>query len=134
MTITLNWKARGNRRYEALASRIVGGKYFIEWVESRYSDDYCQHFEVRSFSVDYQRKGGGGHGNVDQTSIRTLAKAKALAEFHHAKMKALIIEHGGELGIPETAWSQFMREMLGWQREHADSKPTQIKHEGYVND
>jgi hypothetical protein len=120
MTMTLNWKACGAGRYTALASRIVGGKYFIEWVESRYSDEYCERYDVRSFDVDYQTKGGGSIGNVSRTSIRTLAKAKALAELHHAKLKALILEYGDTRAIPGEAWGQFSREMLEWQLERAE--------------
>jgi hypothetical protein len=111
----LNWKACGKGRYTALASRVVGGKYFIEWVESHYNNEYCERFEVRAFDVHYQTKGGGGRGNVDQTKIRTLAKAKALAEFHHARMKALILEYGDTRTIPDQAWSQFSREKLEFE-------------------
>ena len=119
MTMTLNWKACGAGRYTALASRIVGGKYFIEWVESRYSDEYCERYHVRSFDVDYQTK-GGSIGNVSRTSIRTLAKAKALAELYHAKLKALILECGDARAIPSQAWGQFSDEMLEWQLERAE--------------
>jgi hypothetical protein len=86
----LNWKARGNGRYNALASREVGGKYFIEWVESYYSQEYCERFEVRRYRVDYRRKGSGGRGNIDNIDIRTLARAKALAELHHQKQRELL--------------------------------------------
>ncbi len=120
--MTLNWKACGSGRYTALASRIVGGKYFIQWQESYYSEEYGERYEVRRFNVDYQtKKGGGGKGNVDQTRIRTLAKAKALAEFHHAKLKALILEYGDTRAVPYQAWDQFKREKLEFER--ADSQP-----------
>jgi hypothetical protein len=114
--MTLNWKSRGSGRHTALASRTVGGKYFIQWVENYYSDGYCEQFEVRSFDVNYQTKGGGCYGNVSQTKIRTLAKAKALAELHHAKLKALILEYGHPPAIPSEAWSRFKDEMWDWQR------------------
>ena len=64
----LNWKDRGNRRYDtvaygnydALASREVGGKYFIEWREKHYSEDRCEWFEVRAYNVCYQDKAAAG--------------------------------------------------------------------------
>jgi hypothetical protein len=110
----LNWKSRGDGRFDALASRIVGGKYFIEWLERHHSNDYCEWHEVRAYSVDYQTK-GGGRGNVDQSSIRTLAEAKALAEAHHQKHKELIGRYGDLRNVPCEAWAQFNREMWAQQ-------------------
>jgi len=115
MTRTLNWN-RGDGRYDALASREVGGKYFIQWEESYYSAEYGERFEVRAYSVDYQFKGGGGIGNVDRSDIRTLEKAKALAELHHQKSKDLIRKYGDYKNVPWEAWSQFNRELLAWQQ------------------
>ena len=114
----LNWKDRGDGRYDALASRDVGGKYFIEWIESYYSEYRCEYVEVRAFRVDYQTKGGGGIGNVSRTRIRTLEQAKRLAEFHHQKLKELINAYNGYRNVPSEAWSQFSRELLAWE-EHA---------------
>jgi hypothetical protein len=120
--MTLNWKARGDGRYDALASRDVGGKYFIEWVESHYSADACELFEIRAYSVDYQTKGSAGRGNIDQVSIRTLSQAKALAELHHDKHQELIRKYGADLrDIPDEAWSQFRRELLAWQERAANA-------------
>ena len=113
----LNWKDRGDGRYDALASRDVGGKYFIQWIESYYSEYRCEHVEVRAFHVDYQTKGGGG-GNVSRTNIPTLDRAKRLAEFHHQKQKELINAYNGYRNVPSEAWSQFSRELLAWE-EHA---------------
>jgi hypothetical protein len=111
----LNWKDCGNDHYAALASRIVGGKYFIEWQERCYSEHAGKTVEVRRFAVDYQTKGCCSISNLDQSSIRTLAKAKALAEFHHAKMKALVLEYGDMDAVPSKAWDQFGREKLKFE-------------------
>jgi predicted trehalose synthase len=113
--MTLNWKSRGDGRYEALASRIVGGKYFIQWEEGYYSNQAEAWIKTARYSVDYQTKGGGGIGNVDQSEIHTLEAAKALAEAHHQKHKALIAEYGELCNVPDQAWSQFNREMLALQ-------------------
>jgi hypothetical protein len=66
--MALNWKDNEDKtRSTALASRVVGGKYFIKWIEHYYSEQTCELLKVRRYSVDYQTKGGGGIGNVDQT-------------------------------------------------------------------
>jgi hypothetical protein len=119
---TLNWKAKGDGRYEALASRLVGGKYFIEWVESYYSEEYSERFECRYFDVDYQTKGGGGRGNVSRIPPRTLEQAKALAELDHDKRAELIGKYGDR--IPQEAWSQLSREMLAYEERHHREAPT----------
>jgi hypothetical protein len=113
---SLNWKSRGDGRYDALASREVGGKYFIEWVERYYSDYSCELVECRRFRVDYQTKGGGGIGNVDNVSIRTLGQAKQLAELHHAKRRSLIRKYGAYRDVPSDAWGQLNRELLAYQQ------------------
>jgi hypothetical protein len=105
----LNWKDRGDGRYDALASRKVGGKYFIEWVERHYSNDSCEWWECRYYEVHYQPKGAGGIGNIHQSTISTLAKAKALAELDHQKRKEMVDKYGER--FPEEAWWQFGREM-----------------------
>jgi hypothetical protein len=110
----MNWKDRGNGRYDALASRAVGGKYFIQWVESYYSDDYGQRFDVRAFNVDYQPK-GGGRGNIDQVKIRTLKEAKALAELDHNLRAQLLQQYGDYDRIPQEAWGQLGRERRIYQ-------------------
>jgi len=115
MTRTLNWKDRGDGRYDALASRVVGGKYFIQWQEGHYSEQACAWVEDRCYNIDYQHK-GGGRGNVDQSDIRTLEKAKALAELHHQKHKELIRKYGDYKSVPYEAWGQFSRELLAWQQ------------------
>jgi hypothetical protein len=112
----LNWKDKGDGRHEALASRVVGGKYFIEWVESYYSDEYCQRFECRYFHVDYQTKGGGGWGNVSRIHPRTLEQAKALAEFDHHRRVELLSSYGDR--IPQEAWSRFNAELLAYEERH----------------
>jgi hypothetical protein len=95
-----------------LASRIVGGKYFIEWVESYYSNEYCEWREIRAYDVVYQTKGGDGLGSVPhKSSIRTLAEAKALAEAHHQKHKELIVRYGDLRNVPDDDWSQVWREL-----------------------
>jgi hypothetical protein len=99
----LNWKDRGDGRYDALASRVVGGKYFIQWVEGHYSEQAYGWIEDRRHRVDYQTKGGGRIGNDDQTSIRTLEEAKALAEAHHQKHKALVDKYGDIRNVPYEA-------------------------------
>ncbi len=91
-------------------------------VERYYSEDYGEWYDVRSFRVDYQTKGGGSWGNVDRVSIRTLATAKALAETHHAKRKALICQYGDERNIPEEAWYRYSNEMLEWQQRAAQEE------------
>jgi hypothetical protein len=78
------------------------------------------YLECRRYDVRYQTKGGGGHGNVDQVSIRTLTKAKALAELHHQKLKELIGRYGDIRSVPEIAWGQFKNELLARQQEAAD--------------
>src|SRR5215469_10025074 len=104
---TLNWKSRGDGRYDALASRVVGGKYFIRYQEGYWSEQSGSWVETRNYSVDYQTKGGGGIGNVDQSSIRTLEQAKALAEAHHERHVKLICAYGDLRNVPYEAWSQF---------------------------
>jgi hypothetical protein len=113
----MNWKDRGNGCYDALASRLVGGKYFIRWIETYYSDEYCERFDVRSYHVDYQTKGGGGIGNISTYRIRRLEDAKALAELDHKLQKEIVLKYG-ELGrnIPSEAWSQLRREEEEWQK------------------
>jgi hypothetical protein len=111
----LNWKTRGGDRYDALASRVVGGKYFIEWIESHYSEQSCERLEVRGFRVDYQYR-GGCRGNISLTHhLGTLAKAQALAELDHARRKALFEKYGDERSVPDEAWCQFRRQMDDWQ-------------------
>jgi hypothetical protein len=117
MIPALKWKARGDGRYEALASRAVGGKYFIEWVERRYSETFYEWFECRCYDVDYQIKGGGGRGNVNRVYIRTLEDAKALAQLDHDKQLELIRKYGGWDRIPGEAWYQFKNEMMEWQHQ-----------------
>jgi hypothetical protein len=111
---TLNWKDRGDRRYDALASRTVGGKYFIYWCERYYSEDRCEWLDICKYRIDYRTKGGGTIGNVDRTAVRTLKSAKAIAEFDHEKRKELIRKYGAR--APEEAWSKFNREMLEFQQ------------------
>jgi hypothetical protein len=112
---TLNWKSRGDGRYDALASRVVGGKYFIQYQEDYWSKQSGSWVETRNYSVDYQTRGGGGIGNVDNLSILTLEQVKALAEADHQKRKELISKYGDLCNVSYEAWSQFRREMLALQ-------------------
>ena len=121
--MTLNWKDRGDGRYDALASRKVGGKYFIRWVERYYSEQDCGWYEVRRYDVDYQPK-GAGRGNIDQYPMRTLEKAKALAEFDHQKRKELVDRYGDDRNVPSEAWYQFSRERRAWQEARQESAET----------
>jgi hypothetical protein len=105
-TVPLNWKDHGDGQYDALASRAVGGKYFIKWIEYWCFDDQV---ERRFFDVRYRYK-GGGELNISGFNIRTLANAKALAETHHAKRKALIDKYGSERAIPPEAWNKARAE------------------------
>jgi hypothetical protein len=113
--MTLNWKDRGDGRYDALASCEVGGKYFIQWEKGYFSEQTNGYVETRCFRVDYQMKGGGSYGNVSQTHIHTLDKAKQLAELHHQKHKELLSAHGDYRKVPYEAWSRISCELLEWQ-------------------
>jgi len=115
---SLNWKNRADGSYDALASRLVGGKYVIRWIERHYSEDWCEWFEVRSYDVHYRTKGGGATSNVSLVRLPTLAQAKAVAELDHAKMRALISKYGSDRDIPWEEWDRFKREMRAWQEEH----------------
>jgi hypothetical protein len=131
----LNWKLRKMRRYNgtyynkyaALASRIVGGKYFIYWHEGYCSEQTSEWVEVRAYEVEYQTRGGGTITNVSRTSIHTLPQAKALAELHHAKLRALINKYGTDRNIPEEAWRQFHDEMLTWQEDQLPKQQGEVK-------
>jgi hypothetical protein len=119
----LNWKAKGNDRYEALASRMVGGKYFIEWVGRHYSADYGA-YDCNFYCVSHQTKGGGGIGNISRLGPRTLAQAKALAEFDHNQQRALIHKYGSYRQVPpDEAYDKLNREVLQWeQRQYGDDR------------
>jgi hypothetical protein len=88
----LKWKSCGDGRYEARASRAVGGKYgkyCIEWVESFDLDG--QNLARGCFIVYLNLTGGRmgvGHS-------RTLEQAQALAERHQHNRKTL--GHSGDL-------------------------------------
>ena len=124
--MALNWKARGNGRYDALASRAVGGKYFIHWREKYYSEQVDRHVEAHWYEITYRSKDGGAN-NVDQISIRTLKKAKALAEFDHQKRKELINKYGDVRNVPYEAWSQFSVESLAWQKSDDPLEPPDVE-------
>jgi hypothetical protein len=111
----LNWRQQSSGRYRAIASRAVGGVYWIDYEESFYgSYHHSRGFWVRSYRVDYAfPRGGGSHGNVSQVPLRTLADAKALAEFHHWKMGDLRRQHGDN--IPSEAWHPFSQEKRAFE-------------------
>jgi hypothetical protein len=102
--MTLNWKQQSEKRWRALASRAVGGVYFIDYTEHFCgSYHYGRGFWVRSYRLDY------GSGNVSQVPHRTLDEAKALAEFHHQKMGELFQQHGRD-NVPNEAWHRLQQE------------------------
>jgi len=111
MMARLNWKQQPSGRYRALASRAVGGVYFIDYRESfRGRLRTGKGFWVRSYCLHYNS------GNVSQIDHRTLEEAKALAEFHHKKMDELYRQYGREK-VPSEAWSQLQREKLAFEEQ-----------------
>lgn|SRR5262245_1360893 len=111
---SMNWKDKGDGRFEALASREVGGKYFIEWHEGHYSNQINGWLECGQYGIDYQWKGGGGRGNVNVVRGCTIELAKAIAEKDHEERQKVIREFGAY--VPYEAWDRFHREMLAWQQ------------------
>ena len=110
----LNWKQQSSGRYRALASRAVGGVYFIKYREAFYGNQNTgKGFWVRSFGLDYQFARGGARGNVSQIEHRTLQDVKALAEFHHEKLGNLIRQHGRD-AVP---WRQLQQEKLAFEEQ-----------------
>lgn len=122
MSGTLNWKDRGDGHYDALASRDVGGKYFIDWVESYYSSEYGETWDIRAFEVEYQSKGSSGRGNISQVRIRTLALAQKLAQLHHDWYRDLIHKYGSHNVIPSNEWYEVGRALLAWQQKYCEDR------------
>jgi hypothetical protein len=113
----LNWKQQQpSGRYRALGSRPVGGVYWIDYTESfAGSYHHSRGFWVRSYRVEHAPKGGGGYGNLSQVPHRTLEDAKAVAEFHHEKMRELLRQHGDLRSVPDMTWYQLNKQKLAFE-------------------
>jgi hypothetical protein len=106
---TLNWKQQPSGRYRALASRVVGGVYFIDYREAFYGNQNTgKGFWVRCYHLGYNC------GNVSQIEHRTLEEAKTLAEFHHQKTGELVRQYGRG-NIPDSAWHQLSQEKRAFE-------------------
>jgi len=117
----LNWKQQSSDRYRALASRAVGGIYFIQYRENFYGNPNTgKGFWVRAYYLDYN------NGNVSQIEHRTLEEAKTLAEFHHEKMGELFRRYGREK-VPESAWYQFSQEKRAFEDRLSADMRTEIE-------
>jgi hypothetical protein len=117
----LNWKQQSSGRYRALASRAVGGVYFIDYTESFYgSYHHSRGFWVRSYTIE--------HDNSNHLSLvpyRTLEIAKAVAEFHHQKA----CECDDRYRISDEVWSEihaFAERLSADMRAEIEEKRRQL--------
>jgi len=122
----LNWKQQPTGRYRALASRAVHGVYWIDYTETMHGNlNTGKGFWIRSYGVETSV--GGGRSNVSRVPHRTLADAKAVAEFDHEKKCELLRQYGDWRSIPNEAWRQLSDETLAFEEQLSASMTAEIK-------
>lgn len=117
----LNWKTCNDRHYEAFASCDVGGKYIIERREGYFDEQADTWCEGCCFEVKYQTKPSARFDILaPSSSVRTLAGAKVLAEFHHNQRA----QHGNESDVT-IANARCGRPIFATRCRSARSRPAQ---------